>query len=176
MAGESKTGGAKPVVAIVAAIAANGVIGREGDMPWRLPSDLKHFRALTTGHPVVMGRKTFESLGKPLPGRTNIVVSRDPSYAAPGVQSCHSLDEALRLAGASPGGREKCFVIGGGEIYRLAMERADELHITHVDAEPQGDTRFPAIEPRLWRVRAEKMIDRQAGDSANMRFVVYERS
>lgn len=162
-------------VSIVAAVARNGVIGAEGDMPWRLPSDLKRFRALTMGKPVVMGRRTFETLGRPLTGRTNIVVTRDRAYRAEGASVVHSLEEALNTAVGAPGGREEIMVIGGGEIYAQAMDRAATLYITHIDAEPAGDTRFPAIEPRLWRVVAEEPIGRGEKDTAEMRFVVYRR-
>jgi len=133
-------------IRLVAAVAENGVIGRDGGMPWRLSTDMKRFKATTMGKPVVMGRKTWESFPKrPLPGRHNIVVTRDPTYAAEGASVAGSLDAALALARAE-GAREAC-VIGGGEIYAAALPLADSLDATHILAEIDGDTYFPAIDP-----------------------------
>ena len=160
-------------LSMIAAVAANGVIGKEGEMPWRLSTDLKRFRRLTTGKPVIMGRKTFASIGKPLPERTNIVVTRDPGFAAAGVEVVASPDEAVAAAAAT-GGKD-AMVIGGGEIYALFMPRADRLHITHVDALPEGDTLFPAIDPAVWRVVSEEAVPAGEKDTAATRYVVYER-
>ncbi|WP_028874209.1 dihydrofolate reductase [Tepidiphilus margaritifer] len=124
---------------IVAAVARNGVIGRGGALPWRLKSDLRHFRRLTTGHAVLMGRKTWESLGRPLPDRRNVVVSRDPSFTAPGAEVYPSLDAARVALADEP----VVFVIGGAQLYRQTLPFADRLVITEVDAEPQGDAFFP---------------------------------
>lgn len=165
-------------IILVAAVAENGVIGRDGGLPWRLPSDLKRFKADTMGKPVVMGRKTWEGLGRPLPGRLNIVVTRDAGYRAEGAEIVGSLDDALRLAEA----RGRCMtsadaicVIGGGEIFAEAFPLADRLHITEVKAAPDGDTRFPSIDPAVWvPLRAE---DHPAGgqDSHDTRYVIYAR-
>jgi len=164
-------------VALIAAVARNGVIGADGAMPWRLSSDLRRFKALTLGHPVVMGRRTFESIGRPLPGRANIVVSRSEGFAPDGVTVAPSLeaglDAARRLAEAS--GADTVFVIGGGEIYRAALPVADRLFLTHVEAEPDGDTRFPDIDAEAWVAIAEEHLAAGATDSAATRFVSYER-
>ena len=134
-------------IALIAAMAENRIIGRENRLPWRLPADLRRFKSLTMGKPVIMGRKTYESIGKPLPGRSNIVVTRDPDYRAPGCQVVHSLEQALE-AGA---GHAEVMVIGGAELYRQALGRAQRMYLTLVRAEVEGDTLFPDIEPQQWR-------------------------
>ena len=140
------------MVSLVVAAAENGVIGREGQLPWQLPADLKHFKALTLGHPVVMGRRTFDSIGRLLPGRTNIVLTGHPGWTPPvGVLVAHSLPEALALAATQPGGDEIC-VIGGGEIYRQALPGAAVVYLTEVHTTvPDGDTFFPTLSPTEWR-------------------------
>lgn len=135
------------MISIIAAVAENGVIGGGNQMPWHLSEDLRRFKAVTTGHPVVMGRKTFESLGRPLPNRTNVVITRNLGYKAEGVVIAGSLEEALTMFPAG----EEVFVIGGGDIYRQAMGVADRLYITHIGAPFDGDTHFPEIDPRRWR-------------------------
>lgn len=164
-------------VALVAAVAENGVIGRDNDMPWRLPSDLKRFKALTMGHPIVMGRKTFQSIGKALPGRHNIVVTRDTAFSAPGVEVVDGIDTALEAArrAASETGTGEIMVIGGATIYEQTIGRAKRLYITRVLAAPDGDTRFPAIDPELWRCVDEQPGKRGPKDSADTVFAVYER-
>ena len=140
-------------LSIIVAVAENGVIGCAGRMPWHISEDLKRFKRITSGHPVVMGRKTFESLGcKPLPNRTNIVVTRNSGLALPeGVLSAASIEDAVaRFAGTA----QEIFIIGGGEIYRQAMasDRVDKLYLTRISAQPQGDTHFPEIKPDEWRM------------------------
>ena len=164
-------------VTLVVAIAEDGVIGREGGLPWRLSTDMKRFKALTTGHPIVMGRKTWESFPKPgpLPGRTNIVVTRDRGWQAEGAQVAHSLEAALEIAAAAPGGEDIC-VIGGGEVYGQAIGRADRLAVTHVEARVGGDTCFPAIDPAVWHAVAEERVPAGERDEYPTRFVLYERS
>ena len=135
---------ASEIVLIVAA-AANGVIGAEGRLPWHIPADLKHFKALTTGKPMVMGRKTFESLPGLLPGRRHIVLTRDTGWSAPGAEVAHDLDAALMLAG--PG---EIAVVGGAQIYALALPRASRVELTEIHAEVAGDTRMPPFGPE-WR-------------------------
>lgn len=164
-------------VALIAAVARNGVIGADGAMPWRLSTDLRRFKALTLGHPVVMGRRTYEAIGKPLPGRANIVVSRRADFAPSGTTVASSLPAGLAAArgAAKAAGVDTVFVIGGGEIYRAALPLADRLLITHVEAEPEGDTRFPAIDAAQWRIVAEETVPAGATDSAKTRFVNYER-
>lgn len=134
------------LITLVVARAKNGVIGAEGRLPWRLPADLRHFRRLTWGKPVVMGRRTFESIGRPLPGRHNIVLTRDVDWSAPGVTVAHGWPGAKAAAGEA----EELMVIGGAEIYRLAWAEAQRAHVTHVDAAPAGDVRIPAFGPAEW--------------------------
>lgn len=141
----------RPDIIIIVAAAENDVIGRDGRMPWHLPEDLKRFRRMTVGHPVVMGRKTFESIGKPLPGRHNIVLTRDRAWRAPGVTVVPNLAEAIAAAGLDPRARaEAIFVIGGAEIYALAMPIATRIELTRVHASPEGDTLFPPPDPDHW--------------------------
>jgi len=165
-----------PKLVLVAAHAENGVIGRDGDMPWRLPSDLKHFKAATLGTPVIMGRKTYLSIGRPLPGRANIVVSRS-GFTADGVETVASLDKALELASihAEKSGANRISVIGGGQIYALAIDRADELILTEVDAEIEGDTVFPAIDSSLWKKISLSEPVKSEKDSHTVRFAVWRR-
>ncbi|MBB5755251.1 dihydrofolate reductase [Prosthecomicrobium pneumaticum] len=158
-------------LALIAAVARNGVIGRDGEMPWRLSTDLKRFRRLTSGKPVIMGRKTFAAIGRPLPERMNIVITRDAGFAAPGLIAVDGPDAALDAAA----GAEEAMVIGGGEVYRLFLPRADRLYITHVEAEPEGDAHFPAIDPAEWAVVSSEDIAAGERDSAATRYVVYER-
>ena len=134
------------MISIIVAVAENGVIGSGNQMPWHITEDLRRFKAITSGHPVVMGRKTFESLGRALPNRINVVITRNPDYAAEGATVVGSLEDAM---GMFPAG-EEVFVIGGGEIYRQAMDVADRLYITHVGVAFDGDTHFPEIDPQRW--------------------------
>jgi dihydrofolate reductase len=163
-----------PPIVLIAAVADNGVIGDQGGMPWRLSTDMKRFKSLTTGHPVVMGRKTWEGLGKPLAGRPNIVVSRDRAYQAEGARVTGSLHEALDRAAALAGEGE-IFVIGGGAIYREAMGAADRLYITHVQARPAGDTTFPAIDPAIWAETSREEVPAGEKDQFPTSFVIYRR-
>jgi dihydrofolate reductase len=162
-------------IVIIAAVAENGVIGRGGVMPWRLKSDMQHFRALTMGKPVVMGRKTWLSLSvKPLPGRTNIVVTRDASFAAPGVVVARSLDVALEAARGDALRRgADIMVIGGAEIYAQAMPLAGRLEITRIHMQPEGDTTFPLIDPAVWREASREPHLAGERDDAAFDFVSY---
>jgi dihydrofolate reductase len=166
------------ITSLVAAVAKNGVIGAGGGLPWRLSSDLKRFRSVTLGKPVVMGRRTWDSIGRPLAGRTNIVVSRSAS-AEPGGEMfwVNTLDSAMALARqiAERTGAEEICVIGGGDIFAETIDQADRLYVTHVMAEPTGETYFPAIDPVVWRPVRREVMPRGANDSADMEFVVYER-
>jgi len=138
---------APPVLSLIVAMARNGVIGIENRLPWRLPADLGYFKQVTMGKPIVMGRNTYESIGRPLPGRQNIVVTRQAGYAAPGCTVVHGLPEALDAAADSA----EVMVIGGAALYAQALALARRLYVTVIDAEFAGDARFPAIDPRLWR-------------------------
>jgi dihydrofolate reductase len=145
----------RPTLALIWAMARNRVIGRDNTLPWRLPADLRHFRAITTGHPVIMGRKTFESLGKPLPGRTNIVLTRDASCSPEGCLVARDLDEALALAAQHTVAADPLiFIIGGENLYRQTLPRADRLYITLVDTEVDGDAHFPDFPWADWQETA----------------------
>lgn len=158
-------------VNLIAALAENGVIGVKNRLPWRLPEDLAHFKTVTLGHPVVMGRKTFESLGRPLPGRRNIVITRTPGWHAAGAEAAASLDAALALCSGAP----EVFVIGGAEIYALALPLADRLFLTEVAVAPEGDARFPEFDRSRFRVSARTPRRGALGDPLEFAFVVYER-
>ncbi|HQZ13431.1 MAG TPA: dihydrofolate reductase [Devosia sp.] len=164
-------------VAMIAAVGENGVIGAGNTIPWRLPTDFAHFKRTTLGKPLIMGRKTFDSIGKPLPGRTNIVVTRQIGYRPEGVLVAGSLGEALELAQqiASRDGASEVMIGGGGEIYREGMALADRLYITHVAAAPEGDATFPNINPAVWVMREELAIEHGERDSAAFRVKVYEK-
>jgi dihydrofolate reductase len=159
-------------VTLIAALAENGVIGRGGELPWHLPDDFRQFKRRTKGKPVVMGRKTWESLPKrPLPKRHNIVITRQAGYEAPGATVVGSLEAALEAAGDAP----EVMVLGGGQIYAAALPRADRLVLTHVETVVEGDARFPAVDWSRWRVVAQ---ERHAADDRHahpFRVVVYER-
>jgi len=146
--GRDETVDQRPVVSLLAAVAANGVIGREGSLPWHLPADLRHFKALTTGRTVVMGRRTFESIGRPLPNRRSIVITRQADFSRKGVLSVNALDHALAFCG----GEDEVFVIGGAAIYRLAMPLADRLYLTRVHADMAGDVYFPDWSEGQWQL------------------------
>ena len=143
-------------VALVAAVARNGVIGDGPHIPWRLPGEQRLFKELTLGHTLVMGRATYDSIGRPLPGRTTVVLTRDATWGAEGVLVAHTLGQALALADGLAG---DVMVAGGGQVYAEAMARADELWITEVPLEPHGDAFFPTIEPTAWREAAREAFD-----------------
>ena len=166
-----------PPILIIAAIAENGVIGRGNALPWRLKSDLKHFRAVTMGKPVIMGRKTYLSIGRPLPGRAVIVASRDRDFAAPGIVVAPSFEAALAAArgDALRRGADAIIVAGGADIYLQALPLAARLAITHLHKHVDGDARFPPIDPRHWREVARDERAPAADDEAPFAFVTYER-
>ena len=175
--GPGMTTESAPQIVLVAAVAENGVIGRDNTLPWRIKSDLKHFRALTIGAPVIVGRKTFLSIGKPLGGRTTIVVSRDRNFAAPGIVVAPSLNAALAAArgDALRRGTNMIVVAGGAEIYAQAMQLAARLAITRVHKKVDGDAHFPLIDPKIWRETAREEHPQAEGDEAAFAFVNYER-
>jgi dihydrofolate reductase len=148
---------------VVAAVTANGVIGRDNGMPWHLPEDLKHFKALTMGRPMVMGRRTFTSIGRPLPGRRTVVVTRDGSWQHDGVEVVHSPEAALELLAGLD-----VVLAGGGELYRQLWDRVDALEITHIDRVIDGDTRLPPIDPDRW-------VETARDDRDGFAFVSYRR-
>jgi dihydrofolate reductase len=151
-------------ITVLAAVGANLVIGRAGDMPWHLPQDLAHFKATTMGHTLVMGRKTYDSIGRALPGRRTVVITRQPTWHAPGVEVAHSLAEALALAGPT-----EVFVVGGSDVYRQALPFADQMMLTEIEQSPEGDVFFPTIEPDHWQETAREPHEGFA-------FVIYQRT
>jgi dihydrofolate reductase len=165
-------------IVLVAAVAENGVIGRDGALPWRIKSDMQRFRALTWGKPAVVGRKTYFSFTRrPLPGRTNIVVSRARDFAVPGAIAVSSLPVALEVARGDALRRatDAIMVLGGADIYAQAMPLANRLEITHIHARCEGDTVFPAIDPAIWREAARTVFSPAAGDDAGYDAVTYVR-
>jgi dihydrofolate reductase len=171
---------ASPRIAVVllAAVAENGVIGRDNALPWRLSSDLKRFRAVTMDKPVVMGRKTYLSIGKPLSGRTNIVVSRSVEFAAPGIVAVGNLQAALSVArgDALRRGADAIVIIGGTDIFAQTLPIADRLDITLVHTSPAGDTYFPKIDPHVWREVERKEQPAGPQDDAGFALVTYKRA
>lgn len=162
---------------LVAAVARNGVIGADNRLLWRLPSELKHFKALTMGKPLVMGRKTFQSIGRLLPGRETIVVTRDRRFSPDGALVAHSIDAALAIAAerAAAMGADAVVIAGGGELYAQTIGRASRLAITEVALEPEGDARFPPIDLEVWReVKRERGV-RGPREEADFAFVEYAR-
>ena len=164
-------------ISIIVAVADNNVIGREGDMPWRLSTDLKRFKMLTLGKPMIMGRKTFESIGKPLPGRTSIVVTRDRKWQSQGVVPVDSIESAITLASeiAKADGVDEICIVGGGEIYQQAMEFADVIHLTRVHARPQGDTVFPEVDVAKWQEKTCEKVAAGGKDTVETTYCVYQR-
>jgi len=159
------------LTAVVAAT-ENDVIGRNNGMPWHLPADLAHFKAITLGHPVLMGRRTFEAIGRPLPGRRNLVLSRSPDFTVPGVDVVHTLEAAIGAAGDVP----ELMVIGGAALYTLALPRTDRVHLTRLHMTLDGDAHFPALPESQWREVSRS--PRRPADERNacdMTFLVLER-
>ena len=164
-------------LAIIVAVAHKGVIGRDNRMPWHLPNDLKYFKRLTLGKPVIMGRKTFESIGKPLPGRANIVITRQQGWCADGVEAVHNLDDAISLAEVltHSNGADEAMIIGGAQLYNESLIRANRLYLTEVAGDFDGDTYFPVIDQKEWR---ELLREEQIADDDNLydhTFLVFER-
>jgi len=158
-------------IALVVAMAENRVIGRNNQLPWHIPADLRHFKSLTMGKPIIMGRRTYESIGRPLPGRDNIVITADSLYQAEGCQVVHSIDQALQAAGRC----EEAMIIGGANLYRQTLKDADRLYLTRVKAEPQGDTWFPEIESQQWREIERETHKADESNEYDYDFVVLDR-
>ncbi len=157
---------------IIAAMASNRVIGINNTLPWRLPADLAHFKALTLGHHIIMGRKTYESLGKPLPGRTSVIVTRDRTYFVPGCVVVHTLADAM----AACKGDEEAFFIGGADLYRQALELADRIYLTEVKTEVAGDAWFPEFDHSRWRELSRKQCQADVKNGFDYDFVTYDRA
>lgn len=166
------------LISFIVAAATNNAIGKDGKMPWHLPADMKHFKNVTWGMPVIMGRKTFESLGKPLTGRKNIVITRQPDpmaigWKAEGVVIVKNLEDALFVAKQTDA--KEVFVIGGGEIYKTAFEKAKRIYLTRVKGEPEADTFFPQLDPKEWRLISEDGYDADEKNPYAYSFQVWER-
>jgi dihydrofolate reductase len=169
------------IISLIAAIGKNNELGKAGKLLWSLPADMKRFRDTTRGHTVIMGRKTFESIGRPLPDRENIVVTRDMHYHQPGITVAHSLDEALQIASLEQGKKfeenqdeVEVFIIGGGELYKESISRSNKLYITHVDDSPLADTFFPEIDPG-WKILSEELHQADEKNPHNYSFAVYTK-
>jgi dihydrofolate reductase len=160
-------------ISLVVAAATNNAIGKDGAMPWHLPNDMKHFKNVTWGMPVVMGRKTFESLGKPLPGRKNIVISRQPGWKAEGTVAVQKIEDALFVAQQAD--VNEVMVIGGGEIYKALFARAKRIYLTRVEAEPEADTFFPVIDAKEWHLVSQKNHEADEKNAFNYSFQTWER-
>jgi dihydrofolate reductase len=165
------------LVSLIAAVSENGVIGRGGQLPWRLSADLKRFKRLTMSHPIVMGRRTWDSIGRPLPGRTSIVVTRQTRFETPfpEVHVVHDINAALQVAGRAPGGDMEAFIIGGAEIYAAALSHASRLYLTKVLSEVEGDAYFLPMNPREWRLMTAENHAADAKNEFAHTFEVYER-
>jgi len=159
------------LITLIVAVADSGVIGRDNTLPWHLPEDLKRFKRLTMGKPMVMGRRTFESIGKPLPGRLNIVVTRDTNYRREGVTVVHDVDGALRAAGVAP----EVMVIGGAELFRALLPRAGRIHLTRVHGNIEGDVMWPALDERDWAVVERETHATDERHAYAMTFEVWEK-
>lgn len=161
-----------PLVTLIVAAADNDVMGRDNQLPWHLPDDLKRFKQLTLGKPVVMGRRTFESIGRPLPGRQNIVVTRDPNYQREGIAVVGGAEGALRAAGEAP----EIMIIGGAEIFRLFLPRAGRVHLTRVHGDVPGDVRWPPLDAREWRRVEAWRHDADVRHAWPMTFELWEKT
>jgi dihydrofolate reductase len=161
------------IISAIAAIAKNNVIGYNNDIPWNMPKDMKFFMRTTTGHHIIMGRKNFESLGRPLPRRTNIVITRNPFYISTGCIIVHSLEEALSVA--KENGEEEVFIIGGGIVYDQAMDYLDKIYLTEIDIEVEGDVFFPQVDETIWKETSAKVSPANEKNKADMIFKVFER-
>lgn len=169
---------ASPEIAIVVAAAENGVIGADNDMPWHISSDLKRTKALTMGKPLVMGRATYQSIGRPLPGRDTIILTRDKGFSEPGCTVCHTLGGALDIARgyALRRGADEVIIFGGAQIYGQAMPFADRIYLTRVHANPEGTAYFPDPDPRTWKKVSDERAPRGPKDSAEHSVLVFEKS
>lgn len=164
------------MISLIAAIGKNNELGKNNTLLWKLPADMKYFREVTSRHPVIMGRKTFESIGKPLPNRQNIVITRDKNYLRDGVDIAHSLDEALSSARRVLAEKKEIFIIGGAEIYKQAMSIADRLYITRIDAEDESaDVFFPEIIPTVWNEISREEHTKDEKNIFSYTFLIYEK-
>lgn len=161
----------KPRISLIVAMARNRVIGVDNSLPWHLPADLKHFKSLTMGHHIVMGRKTYDSIGRPLPGRTSIVVTRNRNLEIEGCIIAHTLEQAI----AACGGDDEIFVVGGAELYAQAIRIADRLYMTEIQLDVDGDAHFPAVDPEEWREISREQHIQQGPPALEYHFATYQR-
>jgi dihydrofolate reductase len=162
-----------PIISAIAARSENGVIGHHNQIPWHLPVDLKHFKTITTGHPVIMGRKTFESIGKPLPNRTNIILTRNTAFNAPGCMIVNSTEQAILQASSTH--TDEMFIMGGADIYQLFMPKIQKLYLTLVHHTFAGDTFFPSLDPNQWVEIEKRTYPADPNNPYNYSFVIWER-
>ncbi|HMK27635.1 MAG TPA: dihydrofolate reductase [Chitinophagaceae bacterium] len=160
-------------ISFVVAAATNNAIGKDGKLPWHLPNDMKHFKNITWGMPIVMGRKTFESLGRALPGRKNIVITRQPGWKTEGAIAVKNIDDALFVARETDA--KEIMVIGGGEIYKTLFDKAHRIYLTRVEVEPEADTFFPALHPEKWQLMSQQDHEADEKNAYNYSFQVWER-
>lgn len=161
------------IISFIVAAATNNAIGKDGKLPWHLPNDMRHFKNITWGMPIVMGRKTFESLGKALPGRKNIVITRQPGWKAEGVIAVKNIEDALFVVKESDA--KEAMVIGGGEIYKTLFDKARRIYLTRVEAEPDADTFFPSLKPGEWHLMSQQDHEADAKNAYNYSFQTWER-
>jgi dihydrofolate reductase len=162
------------IISMIAAVAENGVIGKDNDLPWYLPDDLKYFKNTTKGHYILMGRKCYESFGKPLPNRTNVVITRNDNYNDDGITVVHSLEEGLELA--KQGGETEVFICGGSQIYAPGMDMADKIYLTRVHASVDGDVYFPPMDEGKWKLVSSEKHSKDEKHAYDFTFLVYERA
>lgn len=158
-------------ISLIAAVARNGVIGRDNDLPWRLSTDLQYFKKITSGHAIILGRKNYESIGRPLPNRTNIIITRDKDYTEQGCLVAHSLEQAIALAGND----NEIFIIGGAQIYALAMDSISRMYITEVKVDVEGDVIFPDYDNSQWREISRESHHADEKNEYDFDFVIYEK-
>lgn len=161
-------------ISMIAAMSTGRVIGKDNDLPWKLPADLKYFMNTTSGHHIIMGRKNYDSIGRPLPRRTNIIMSRQEKLKVPGCIVVHSLKEALALAEFN--GEKEAFIIGGEQIYRLGLPLADRIYLTHVNIDIEGDTYFPEFDLADWKETSRKHYEADEKNAFDHDYVVYDRA
>jgi dihydrofolate reductase len=161
------------IISTIVAVAKNNIIGRDNNIPWYLPADLKYFKKVTLDHHIIMGRKCFESIGRPLPKRTNIVITRNPFYVASNCLVTNSVEEALTIARNN--GEEEAFIIGGGQIYDMTQDYWDRIYLTDVDLEVEGDIYFPEVDPEKWRLLSEEAHSADEKNEHDYTFKIFER-
>ncbi len=160
------------MISLLVAMDRNQLIGKNNDLPWRLPADLAYFKRVTMGHTIIMGRKTYDSIGRPLPGRENIIVTRDTSYKAEGCKVIHSIEEIVKMNQQTD---QELFVIGGAEIFKEILPHSDRLYITEINKEFEGDTYFPAFEKDKWKVTSREQGIKDEKNPYDYTFLVYEK-